>query len=49
MRGAGLQRNLLRAFESFDLYGTAEDGLGDGDLLLAVNVVAVASKPLVRI
>ena len=49
MRGARLQRDFLHAFESLDIYGTAEDGLGDGDLLLAVDVVSFASEPLVRI
>lgn len=47
MRSAGLQLNFLRAFKSLDLHDAAKDGLGDGDLLLAVDVEAVASEVLV--
>ena len=46
VHSAWLKVDRSRPFDSLDFHGAAEDGLGDRDLLSAVNIVAVAAEPL---
>ena len=47
MSGAGLKLDLLRTVQRLDLDLSTKNGLGDGDLLLAVDIGAVAREEVV--